>query len=78
MSGRQPLAEDGGSLRNGAESSVIGGGQTDPVASHVLFRHQALCWAGFSTIIDEIVVLTDSAGRTSDRVGSVPMTEFGP
>ncbi len=78
MSGRQPLAEDGESPRNGAESSVIGGGYTDLVASDVLFSHEALCWAAFSTIIDEIAVLTDGTGRTSDRVGSAPMTERGP
>ena len=79
MSGRQLLAADGGSPRNGAESSVIGGGgHPDLVALYVLFRHQALCWAGFSTIIDEIAVWTDGVGRTSDRVGSAPMTEFGP
>ncbi len=78
MRERPPLAEIGGSPRTGAETSVIGGSHTDLVASPVLFGRQALCRAGFSTTIDEIAVLSDSAGRMSDRVGSAPMTEFRP
>ena len=48
------------------------------VALHVLFRREALCWAGFSSIIDEITVLANSAGRMPDCVGSVRRTEHGP